>query len=219
LLAAALAAAAALATAAVVTGCGASDEGRHPILFVHGFGEDDLLWYRMIERFRNDGWTHAQLNNWTYNPYQPAAVTAREVKRRVERILVVTGAKKVDLITHAMGSVSTRYYLKDLGGSAKIDHWVSLGGPNHGSGRLETCLVPSCVDLHRNAPFLARLNGGDETPGAVRYLTVRSSCDEYVAPRDSVELAGATNVNAGCLSSVALTTDPRVYARVREFVR
>jgi triacylglycerol lipase len=218
LLAAAVALAAALAAATVATGCGGGEE-RHPILFVHGFGEDDLLWYPMIERLRRDGWTGPQLNDWTYNPYQPAAATAREVQARVERILLVTGAKKVDLVTHAMGSVSTRYYLEHLGGTAKVAAWVSLGGPNHGSGRLETCLVPSCLDLHRGAPFMRRLNAGDETPGPVRYLTIRSSCDEYVSPRESVELAGATNVSAGCLSSVALTTDRRVYVRVREFVR
>jgi triacylglycerol esterase/lipase EstA (alpha/beta hydrolase family) len=218
LLAAAVAAAAALAAASVTTGCGGG-EGRHPILFVHGFGEDDLLWYPMVERFRQDGWTRAQLNNWTYNPYLPAAMTAREVKAQVARILAATRARKVDLITHAMGSVSTRYYLEHLGGTAKVAHWVSLGGPNHGSSRLETCDVISCDEMHRNAPLLRKLNAGDETPGSVRYLTVRSSCDEYVFPRESVELKGATNVNAGCLSSVGLTTDRRVYLRVREFVR
>ncbi len=200
------------------SGCG-GDARRNPILFVEGFGESDLLWYPMIERFRSDGWNRSELVGWNYNPYQPNAMTARQLKARVQAILVQTGAKKVDLITHAMGSLSTRYYIKDLGGAAKVGAWVSLGGPNHGSSELDTCLVPSCLDMHRGASFLARLNAGDETPGPVRYLTWRSPCDEYVVPRDSVELAGATNRQAGCVTSVALTTDASVYAGVREFVR
>ena len=32
-----------------------------------------------------------------------------------------------------MGALSTRYYIKHLGGESTIETWVSLGGPNHGT--------------------------------------------------------------------------------------
>lgn len=218
LLAAVLAAVAMLAPL-TAAGCGGGGAPRYPILFVHGFGENDLLWSTMVSRLRRDGWTVAQIHNWNYNPYPANAVTARELKAKVDGILAQTGAKKVDLITHGMGSLSARYYLKNLGGTAKVGAFVSLGGPNHGSTQEETCLIASCIDMHRGSSFLNQVNAGDETPGPVRYLTWRSSCDEYVTPRDSVELAGATNLDAGCVTHVGLTTDARVYASVREFVR
>jgi triacylglycerol esterase/lipase EstA (alpha/beta hydrolase family) len=217
LLAAALAAVA-LLLPVVTAGCGDEHE-RNPILFVHGFLENELLWSTMIERFRQDGWTGEQLSNWHYNPYQPNAITARDVKARVQAILEATGAKKVDIVTHSMGALSTRYYLKNMGGTAKVDDWVSLGGPNHGSSQTETCLIPSCIDMHRGSSFLNQINAGDETPGPVHYLTWRSRCDEYITPQESVVLAGATNRGAGCVTHVGLTTNAAVYRSVREFVR
>jgi triacylglycerol lipase len=39
----------------------------------------------------------------------------------------------------------------------------------------------------------ARLNSRDETPGAVRYGTLWSPCDEIINPDTSVILSGATN--------------------------
>ena len=53
--------------------------------------------------------------------------------QRVNEIKAATGAAKVDIITHSMGGLSSRYYIKNLGGAANVDDWVSLAGPNHGT--------------------------------------------------------------------------------------
>jgi triacylglycerol lipase len=190
-----------------------------PILFVHGFLEEESLWRTMIERFERDGWTRAELNNWRYNTTQSNVTTAREVRTKVEEILRRTGAAKVDMITHSMGGLNTRYYIKNLGGTEKVDDWVSLGGPNHGTTSANLCGFASCIEMRIGSTFLTQLNEGDETPGLVNYGTWWSSCDEFINPHESVLLSGATNTEAGCISHVALTTDSNVYVGVREFVR
>ncbi|MFE9924050.1 hypothetical protein ACFYQA_21470 [Streptomyces sp. NPDC005774] len=58
---------------------------------------------------------------------------------------------------------------------------------------------------------------GDETPGAVSYATFWSNCDEIINPDDSVPLADATNVLAGCLEHNDLGDDA-VSQGVRDFV-
>jgi triacylglycerol lipase len=37
------------------------------------------------------------------------------------------------------GGLSSRYYLKNLGGQASVDEWVSIAGPNHGTGTANAC--------------------------------------------------------------------------------
>jgi triacylglycerol esterase/lipase EstA (alpha/beta hydrolase family) len=190
-----------------------------PILFVHGWRGSESNWTTMIERFTRDGWTSSELNNWRYNTSQSNVRTASEVKTKVEEILRRTGAAKVDLITHSMGGLSTRYYVKNLGGTEKVEKWVSLGGPNHGTTTANSCSEESCIEMRIGSEFLTRLNEGDETPGTVAYATWWSSCDEFINPHESVLLTGATSTEAGCITHLALLTDEGVYRGVREFVR
>jgi triacylglycerol lipase len=206
----------ALALSAWVAGAA---QAHAPILFVHGWKESSSLWTNMIGRFEKDGWSKAELNNWSYNTAQSNATTAKEVASKVTEIKNKTGAAKVDLVTHSMGALSTRYYIKNLGGEGTIESWVSLGGPNHGTTTANFCPETSCVEMRPNSAFLNALNAGDETPGSVRYATWWSPCDEIINPHTSVILTGATNTETECVSHVALTTNENVYKGVREFVR
>jgi triacylglycerol lipase len=197
----------------------AAAQAHTPILFVHGWSESSSLWTTMIGRFEKDGWSKAELTNWTYNTSQSNATTAKEVATKVSEIKSKTGAAKVDLVTHSMGALSTRYYIKNLGGESTIESWVSLGGPNHGTSTANFCTQTSCVEMRVGSSFLAALNAGDETPGSVRYATWWSPCDEIINPHESVILTGATNTQTECMTHVALTTNEKVYQQVREFVR
>jgi triacylglycerol lipase len=210
--------AATLASLALLVTAGVA-QAHSPILFVHGYTESGSLWNTMIGRLEKDGWTKAELNNWTYNTSQSNVTTAKEVATRVSEIKKATGASKVNLVTHSMGALSTRYYIKKLGGESNVEDWVSLGGPNHGTSTANFCFQASCTEMRANSKFLNELNAGDETPGAVRYATWWSPCDEIINPHTSVILAGATNTETECISHVALTTNENVYMQVREFVR
>lgn len=193
---------------------------RNPILFVHGWAEADWVWNTMIDRFRQDGWSDDELHNWKYNTGQSNKKTAREVRQKVNEILSQTGAEQVDLITHSMGGLNTRWYIKFLGGEPQVDDWVSLGGPNHGTEIAGLCgFLQSCVEMRVGSDFLAQLNAGDETSGQVNYGTFWSTTDAITNPNKSVLLDGAANHNVGDVGHIALTQDETVYPGVRDFVR
>ena len=206
---AAVAALAPAATAAAV----------EPILFVHGWNSSGSVWNTMIGRFQADGWTAAQTNNWSYNTAQSNVTTAAQVNTKVDQIRAATGAAKVDIVSHSMGGLNTRYYLKNLGGAAEVDEWVSLGGPNHGTQTALLCFWnTSCFEMQPGSSFLNNLNATDETPGAVNYGTWWSPCDEVINPDSSVPLSGATNTQTACMGHSALYSDLTVYGQVRNFV-
>jgi triacylglycerol lipase len=202
-------------TALAPTGASAQD----PILFVHGYVESASVWNTMIGRFEKDGYPKSSLSAYSYNTSQSNKVDAEEVKSRVESLLKSTGATKVDIIAHSMGSLNSRWYVKFLGGESKVDDWVSLGGPNHGTEFANFCGSTSCVEMRIGSKFLGELNAGDETPGTVSYGTWWSPCDEIINPDSSVALSGATNNKTACISHTALMNDETVYKSVREFVK
>src|SRR5690242_10787413 len=190
-----------------------------PILFVHSYVESASLWNTMIKNFEKDGYPKSYLSAYSYNTSQSNKVDAEEVKSKVESLLKATGATKVDIVAHSMGSLNSRWYIKFLGGESKVDDWVSLGGPNHGTETANFCFSTSCTEMRVGSKFLSELNAGDETPGAVNYGTWWSPCDEIINPDSSVSLSGATNTKTACISHTALTTDETVYKQVREFVK
>jgi triacylglycerol lipase len=217
-LAAATAAAFALALAGGVAAAGAATP-HDPIVFVHGWKENGGMWGPMIANFQADGWTAPELNTWDYNTSQSNVTTASQLRTKVDSVLAATGNAKVDLITHSMGGLNSRYYIKNLQGEGKVDDWVSLGGPNHGTRTASFCPETSCVEMRPNSTFLKNLNAGDETPGLVNYGTWWSPCDEVINPQTSTILSGARNTQTACIEHVALASDPTVYGQVRDFVR
>lgn len=205
---------------AIATALPAAASAQDPILFVHGWSETSSLWTTMIGRFEKDGYPSSYLSAYTYNTSQSNKVDAeKEVASHVESLLKATGASKVDIVSHSMGSLNTRWYVKFDGGEAKVDDWVSLGGPNHGTETANLCFSTACTEMRVGSTFLKELNAGDETPGTVNYGTWWSPCDEIINPDESVILSGATNTKTACMSHTALTTDETVYKQVREFVK
>jgi triacylglycerol lipase len=198
----------------------AASFGQDPILFVHGYARTASDWNTMIGRFEKDGYTKSSLSAYSYNTSQSNKVDAeKEVKSHVESLLAATGASKVDIVAHSMGSLNSRWYIKFLGGEAKVDDWVSLGGPNHGTEFANFCFSTSCTEMRIGSKFLGELNAGDETPGTVNYGTWWSPCDEIINPDSSVPLAGATNTETACITHLNLLQDETVYKQVREFVK
>lgn len=191
---------------------------KRPILFVHGYNSSESTWDTMVSNFKKNGWTDAELFRWSYDTTQSNTVTAEDIRTRVDSIRSQTGWDRVDVIAHSMGSLSSRYYLKNLGGDVKVDDWVSLGGPNHGTDTANLCGHTSCIEMRIGSTFLAELNSGDESPGTPAYATWWSPCDTIINPDSSVSVEGATNTKTACISHSALTTDTKVFNSVKAAV-
>ena len=215
-------ASAVVSLALFMPGSGGHDAGAaqsNPILFVHGYTSNASTWNTMISRFQADGYT--QLYAYSFSNTSSNATVASAIATRVSQIKAATGATKVDIIAHSMGSLSSRYYLKNLGGTANVDDWVSIAGPNHGTTWAYGCFFFSpCNQMLPGSSFLNALNSGDETPGAVTYGTWRTTCDELVLPSTSTILTGATNTTAaGCLSHSGIKDDATTYTQIRNFIQ
>ena len=220
-LACALAASLAACSDSSAPGDGSLPDLKHdPILFVHGYGGNGGNWQEMRSKFVADGWQAFELYAYNYSFTASNAISAAEIRDQVDDIIRRTGAKKVDIIAFSMGSVSSRYYLKSLDGAQRVDAWVSLAGPNHGTDAADNrnCQFTPCREIVPGSPFLTALNSGDETPGLVRYGTWRSPCDATINPDESVILAGATNTLTSCLGHLDFLADGTVYREVRAFV-
>jgi triacylglycerol lipase len=190
---------------------------RQPIVFVHGFGGSAADWTGVLARFRTDGWTDRELIAASYSSFVSNATVATAIRDRVDSVTRATGWPRVHMVTYSMGSLSSRYYLKNLGGTARVDTWVSVSGPNHGTATALQCNLTPCIEMRPGSAFLAQLNSGDETPGPTRYATWWSPCDETIVPPQSTILEGAVNTETVCLGHTEMFTETN-YLQVRSFI-
>ena len=130
---------------------------RQPILFVHGIGGSADDWSPILARFRSDGWTDRELIAKTYGTSGNAS-TAATIRDDVAAALGATGWDRVTIISFSMGSLSSRHYVRNLGGTDVVEAWVSISGPNHGTTTAEQCLpLKACQEMLPGSAFLEAL--------------------------------------------------------------
>ncbi|WP_171172174.1 triacylglycerol lipase [Streptomyces sp. I05A-00742] len=220
-LVAVLAAALGTTAAPVATPASALPPPPDPVVFVHGRNAGPGVWGSMREAFTAAGHPGDRLFAWSYDTTRSTNETlGAELSAYVDTVLARTGAKRVDLVAHSLGSLPARWYVKFGEGAGKVGHWASLAGPNHGTSVAYLCALwdQGCRDMTPDSYVLRRLNEGDETPGPVRYATWWSSCDEQIKPATSTQLSGAVNTATGCLKHNDLLTDTATVRQVRDFL-
>jgi triacylglycerol esterase/lipase EstA (alpha/beta hydrolase family) len=126
------------------------------------------------------------------------AASAQQLARFVDAVLGATGARRVSLVGHSQGGMMPRWYVKFLGGAAKVDDLVGLAPSNHGTTNpgafvAGATFCPACDQQRAGSPFLTELNAGDETPGPVSYTVIQTRYDEVVTPYTSAFLSGGAN--------------------------
>ncbi|KAG0272246.1 hypothetical protein BGZ95_012008 [Linnemannia exigua] len=178
-----------------------------PVILVHGLiANKDNNWVYMGPRLQDAGYcvysfTYGSLPNIPYFAgLDKIENSAAQLSAFVDKVLAATKVPKVDLVGHSQGTLMPRYYLKFLGGAAKINKFAGFGAIAYGTTLSN--LVPfltslglydvikkvidpvclSCFQFLENSPFLQNLNtGGDTVPG-VQYQFIASKFDEVVTP-------------------------------------
>jgi triacylglycerol esterase/lipase EstA (alpha/beta hydrolase family) len=196
--------------------CTPSAAHPRPVVLVNGtFANQITSWNAVSPLLKNNGYcvytfNYGGLFAGQIGSYGPVATSAGELKTKVDQVLAATGAAKVDLVGWSQGGMMPRYYLKNLGGAAKVNALIGLAPSNHGTtlsglailagyfpGALPLvgALCPACTDQIVGSPFLTNLNAGGDTVPGVKYTVIQSRYDEVVTPYTSAFLSGPNVTN------------------------
>ncbi|KAF9140352.1 hypothetical protein BGX30_006664 [Mortierella sp. GBA39] len=181
--------------------------GKLPIVLVHGLiANKDDNWIYMGPRLKASGYC---VYSFTYGTlpgiYFIAGLDkmengAAQMSAFVDKVLASTKATKVNLVGHSQGSLMPRYYLKFLGGAAKVDKFAAFGTIAYGTtlssvvpfltslglyDPIYKILDPVCLSCFQfliGSDFLNNLNAGGDTVPGVQYQFIASKYDEIVTP-------------------------------------
>ena len=192
--------------------CKPSAAHPRPVVLVHGtFANSVDNWLGLAPYLKNRGYCVFSLDYGQlpgvpfFHALGPIDKSAEQLSAHVDKVLAATGAAEADLVGHSQGGMMPRYYVKFLGGAAKVNALVGIAPNNHGTtlGGLANLLpyFPGAEDLLSTATpalaqqmagsaFMTKLNeGGDTVPG-VRYTVIATKYDEVVTPYRTQFLTG-----------------------------
>ncbi|WP_030347402.1 esterase/lipase family protein [Streptomyces sp. NRRL S-1022] len=193
--------------------CKPSAAHPRPVVLVHGtLGNSVDNWLGLAPYLTSRGYCVYSLDYGQlpgvplFHGLGPIDKSAEQLSAFVDKVLAATGAAKADLVGHSQGGMMPRYYLRFLGGAARIGALVGLAPDNHGTDLdslthllpyfpgaedLLKATTPGLADQITGSAFLTKLNtGGDTVPG-VRYTVISTKYDEVATPWRTQYLGGS----------------------------
>ncbi len=183
-----------------------------PVIMVHGWRGKGAEFAPMQQAFDAAGRPAYTIDL----PGQNNVTNAHAIAELVSKVRAETGAAKVNLVAHSMGGISSRHYVKFLGGIQTVRNYVSIGSPQQ--GYLPGCLLVRDDLGAQMCPFnqfMKELNAGDDTPGDVGYTTLRGDDEiEAITRLDG----GACHAYIPGVSHGQQPGSPEVFAAVRSAI-
>ena len=192
-----------------------------PVLIIHGFLGTRGSMYMLERRLVTDGFVCVSFNLGTLN-VRDIRRSAFLIHRKIERILAQTPSQKIDIIGHSMGGLIGLYYVKKLGGHARVRKLIMMGTPVRGTwaalaGVLTLGLwSTSSWQLLPRSRFLDELAQGPIPPG-VEVSTIAAARD-WVVPLSTTRVPGTTSMTVP-LGHSSLVVSEEVYRRVVHTLR
>ncbi len=192
-----------------------------PVLIIHGFLGTRGSMYLLERRLVDDGFVCVSFNLGTLN-VRDIRRSAFLIHRKIERILAQTPSQKIDIIGHSMGGLIGLYYVKKLGGHARVRKLIMMGTPVRGTWSALAGVMTlglwstSSWQLLPRSRFLDELAQGALPPG-VDVSTIAAARD-WVVPLNTTRLQGA-NAMTVPLGHSSLVVSEEVYRRVVNTLR
>jgi triacylglycerol lipase len=189
-----------------------------PVIFVHGFVENSGIWATARQSFQQSGYPAGLLFAWDYDTVLTNnETTSRNFGAYLDSVLRQTGAQQVDIVSHSMGSLSTRHCIKFGSCAGKVRNWVSLAGANKGTDVAGLCFfLAPCQDMIPGSPFLQRLNAAPLLPVGVEWSTFWTPNDGIIVPATNTVLEGAVNTQVNpALNHLNIFSDATVLDQVK----
>ncbi|MEU9975671.1 alpha/beta fold hydrolase [Streptomyces sp. NPDC051014] len=193
--------------------CRPSAAHPRPVILVHGtLGNSVDNWLSLAPYLEDRGYCvfsldYGQLSGVpVFHGLGPIDKSAEQLSAYVDKVLSATGAAKADLVGHSQGGMMPRYYLRFLGGAAKVNALVGLAPDNHGAtisgltnllpyfpgaSDLIKATTPGLADQIPGSAFLTKLNAGGDTVPGVHYTVISTKYDEVATPWQSQFLTGS----------------------------
>jgi triacylglycerol lipase len=150
------------------------------VFLLHGVFASAGVFRPLEERLRAAGIQH--VGKFSYRPGRSVVSLAQQLRKEIEYIPQGT---RIHLVGHSLGGVVGRYYVQELGGSARIRQTISLASPFHGTSVARWLPLQVARELSPSSELLAALRDPMRLPRNVPHTSIVADSDMVVVPPSS----------------------------------
>lgn len=214
-------------------GCKLTKEHPNPVVLVHGTWANAQKWNELAPYLQKQGYcvfamnygfdarstiyNHPKAGKFATNNIYSSAI---ELNNYVNKVLKLTGAKKVDLVGHSQAGLVFHLWMHDFRGNLRTQHSITLAGTNHGTtmmglstfpvwdyptlaNGLSAILSSAAIQQLVGSPMVRYINSLPDTMPGVRYTALATKFDTTSTPYDATFLKA---VRGATVSNVTVET-------------
>lgn len=198
--------------------CKLTKQHPYPVVLVHGTWANAQKWEDLAPFLQQQGYCifamnygfdarsaiyhNAKAGKFATNNIYSSAI---ELNNYVNKVLKLTGAKKVDLIGHSQAGLVFHLWMHDFRGNLRTKHSITLAGTNHGTTMmglsafpvwqfptlardLSAILSSAAIQQLVGSPMVRYINSLPDSMPGVRYTAIATKHDMTSTPYDATFL-------------------------------
>ncbi|OHD72827.1 MAG: hypothetical protein A2177_09040 [Spirochaetes bacterium RBG_13_68_11] len=182
------------------------------VVFVPGIWDTGGKFDRLAEALAEAGWQTYEVALAPDDGSVALPVLAKELRKFVNGKL--GWWRRFDIVAFSMGGLVARSYVQRLGGLARVDHFVTISTPHHGTNTAELGKLPGFLDMRPDSAFLRDLDKDANRLSRISFTSIWTPLDLMIVPADSSRLPIGDEVKIPVLTHNWMITDSRVIKAV-----
>jgi triacylglycerol lipase len=163
------------------------NQQRNPVLLIHGIDDTGAVFHKMAGYLRLEGWSVHSLDLLPNN----GDVGLDELAKQLVDYVAATFAPEqcLDLVGFSMGGIVSRYYIQRLGGINRVQRFITISSPHHGTVVAYGSQRHGCVQMRPNSIFLKDLNSDAVILGQLDFTSIWTPYDLMIVPANSSQMS------------------------------
>ncbi len=188
------------------------NQQQNPVLLVHGIDDTGAVFDQMAGYLRQLGWSVHTLDLSPKNGDGGLDVLAKQVANYIATTFVPD--QPLDLIGFSMGGVVSRYYVQRLGGINRVQRFITISSPHHGTVVAYASQRLGCLQMRPKSAFLKDLNSDVVMLRRLNFTSIWTPYDLMIVPTNSSQLPIGEEVILPVALHSWMLTDSRCMAAV-----
>ncbi|MDR1190421.1 MAG: hypothetical protein LBK60_01985 [Verrucomicrobiales bacterium] len=182
---------------------------KNPVVLVHGFKDSGQKMSRMAAWLRARGWA-------THTPTLAPSwgqIGIDQLARQLDDYIAssLPAAGKFDLIGFSMGGLITRYWLQKLDRQRRVEHYLSIAAPHHGTLTAYCLPLPAARQMRYRSEFLRDLDADADILPNIKTAVLWTPLDLMIIPATSARLPGAREYKIPVPAHQLMVTSEKVF--------